>query len=253
MRKIWFVLLVGILGLTVAGCGGGSRSSTNEPTLEYSLDYFGMETGFQSEYSAIEIKNGITSYHTYTKLVTGEMEPGSGIYKVAGAYEDETLGDKGDYIQKKGNRYYQYGDWNGAEVYWEPEPRLLLLENPVKELFYSPYWEETVIGKDTVNVTAGTFTAWVFQKEYDDLSRDWGNCTIVCREWFEPYLGFVKSEITITRKGDGVTFYNLTLKLKSSATGIRKGIYNNIRKDSQVVQKSTTKGNIRCGLADFGR
>jgi hypothetical protein len=254
MRKIWLFFLAGILALTVVGCGGGGGSgnggggSSDNPSVQYSLDYFGLETGFESIYYVDVTKNGLTSYHTYTKLVAGKADIPR-VYRVTGAYENESLGYKGDYIQKKGVSYYQYGDWKGANVHWEEPPRLLLT-NPITVSFCSPYWKETVTGRGTVSVTAGTFTAWVLEKSYEGWNSDWGYYTKeFYREWFVPYLGFVKSVVTITRKSDGTPLYNLTVQLKSSATGITT--YNNSQKALQVVDQSTAAGDIRCGLANF--
>jgi hypothetical protein len=247
MNKILTIFLAVGLMLTMAGCGGGGGGDASQDhSTKFSGDFYGLEPGFEVIYGVIETKNDITSYHTYTKLVTGETLIGPGIYTVTGAYESETLGSKGDYIQKKGDDYYQYGDWEGAKVHWE-DPSQLIIRNPLYESFISPKWNQTVTGRETVSVTAGTFNAaWVFEGRFENSSSSWGAYTQIWKDWFVPYLGLVKATEICIRRSDGAIVYSLVSQLKSSAAGV--ALKYNILKSAKTVTQSTVTGEIHHGL-----
>ncbi|HBE77601.1 MAG TPA: hypothetical protein DDW65_07420 [Firmicutes bacterium] len=221
MNKFLAILLATILALTIAGCGGGKGS-----TGSLSSDYYGLETGFELITTAEE-KDSIavtTISGTITTLVTGETASGSGIYKVARGIDSTSetikLGTEGDYIQKSGTDYNNYGYWEEGE-----DTKVnsgLILKNPVTSTSTSEYWEMNVTGQETVTVPAGTFTAWVFESSEDHTDyedKGYGPGTDVEKKWFVAQLGVVKESGTYTRTGD-----SKTVTFLSQLTSYKKGV-----------------------------
>ncbi|HBE77533.1 MAG TPA: hypothetical protein DDW65_07080 [Firmicutes bacterium] len=225
------------MAFAVAGCGGGSGSSSSggpgtSGGVVYSSDYFGLEVGFQLTGSYSQNDNGTNSTGSEVINVMSVTSSSSGayIFKVADNNDKETLGSSGYYAEKSGSKYYDYGEWEGTTDDLEDTP-VLMVTNPVTASFTSPEWG-TNKGQVSVTVSAGTFTAWLFENNYTDDD-------IICcdKRWFVPYLGLVKVIYTETK--DGATIWDWTITLNSSAKGVT--VTSNTINTSQVKTQSTTK------------
>jgi hypothetical protein len=244
------VVLTLALSVTFIGCGGGgggsSSGGSDSGTVVYSSDYYGMEVGFQRIYSCSEYEYEDDSTET-GKIVLNVMsvteESDAYIYKVAIAYDDETLGSWGEYVKKSGANYYDYGEWEGETDYLENTPTLLMTD-PVAD-FTCKEWG-TNMGQVSVTVNAGTFTAWLFEKidDTEDEEIDY------FKLWFVPYLGIVKASGIYVGKSDGETIYSYITELNSTAKGVT--ITSSTTKSS-VSTQAKTQSTVRHRNVFFGK
>lgn len=210
-RLIWFAFL----SMVMSGCGGSGNSGTNSPqreAVQYSSDYFGLELGFQLTYRNVTTAKGETTTRIALVKVTEETSVGSAIFKKGTAYGEETIDKCGQYILKQGDSYYFKGDWEDGTQHMEDTPKLII-SNPITQSFESDEWGK-VIGQEPVTVPAGTFTAWVFEKEVN------GSYTYSRQHkyWFVPNLGLVKSYVV--EKENEKTVFEENMELQLSAKGV---------------------------------
>ena len=189
--------------LILPGSKKSKPSDDSSKNPGYSDDYFGFSDGACHTYNVTKTVEGITIEGTFVTEVEKIQEPaapaGLEILKITQSYSSEALGPSlvnyyGKVKDSSGDNYYYYmlTTESGYKISYDEDD--LIFVAPLK--IGDKYLGIEIIREEEATVPFGSFTAFVARQKDSEIDAT---------GWIVPYLGTVKSDITITATFEGET------------------------------------------------